>query len=129
MPGLPESFDMGKRLGLFVYFANSVRRKTSFPEIVERFARDYLTLAHELETFREGCSASAIAEARVGLPAASSRTSIDKVVRMTHGLGLIRYDYHSAKREIVPVENSFLVHSFLPEQPKSYFELNRPLKL
>jgi len=129
LPALPESFDMGKRLGLFVYFATRVDRDSSFSKLAGFFAKDYTIIKTKMASYRSGCmNISALKKARTGLPSPNSLTSIDKVLRMAHGFGLFKYDYHSPSRSINPVDKTFLLKSCFKRFLPISFELARPTK-
>ena len=128
MHGLPESFDMGKRLGLFIYFTSKVERNYTSDRLIDAFSKDYMVLRENISTYHSTFSSQiALNKSRVGLPLPSSRTSLDKILRMSYGLGLFNYEYNSPSKAVSPSDMTFLIQSF-PEHLSLEFELFRPFK-
>lgn len=93
MPGLPESFNVAKRVGIFIYIAAKIGEADPIGQIFSKYKSDFGRLKSELEIYSETClNRFARKKLNSGLISPGGATSFSKYVRMGHGLGFFDFN-------------------------------------
>lgn len=134
--GLPETFDMAKRIGLLVLVGRLVgrgegRRTISEQQLLMQYADVHPQLKLALMNYHKGCFQSLSGYSpRSGLPDAKSATSFSKVARVAAGMELIemmgsqktrQYRANAITMALVAISDSLKV-------PLATFDLPTPVK-
>ena len=93
MSALPESFDVAKRFGLFIYIARNADHPISLYDLFSKYKLDLESIKKELGSYHSDCS-NKFARKRLtaGLVSLGGMTSFSKYARMGHWLGFFDFD-------------------------------------
>lgn len=133
MNGLPESFDIAKRVFLFFYFPLKSDYEKTFDDVYQIYQNDYFMLKNELMQYRYQCENQWSQEkCRLGLPNPNARISFSKYMRIAHGLDYIEMQKIQDGWILKPTPSTHIINiiSKLDQFKKnSCFELSTSLKL
>jgi len=131
MPGLPESFNVAKRVGIFIYIAAKIGEADPIGQVFSKYKSDFASLKSELETYSETClNRFARKKLNSGLISLEGATSFSKYVRMGHGLGF--FDFNLKAGIISPNWVTSIVGILIkriPREKLNEFKLPDTLKL
>ena len=132
MLGLPETFDMAKRLGLILYFPLNTDREKSFNDIFLKYSSDFDWIQNDFKRYRSDCfNPWSQNKCRLGQPQISSKTSFSKYMRVAHGMNLISMEKKHDSWNIETTDLTHVVNILKNADQKykfSFFELNTKLK-
>lgn len=130
MPGLPESFDVTKRLGLFVYLAEKAERPINLKSLFSIYCSDFTYLSESIKRYRNYCTnQDAQNKLRTGLVTPKGLTSFVKYLRIGHSLGI--FDFSLDQNEVSPTWTAHVIREMPGNSyaPHFDFELTRAMKL
>ena len=97
MLGLRETFDVAKRMALFVYIAVRTTHPLEFMTLLENYRDDHTLLTKGIQEYRSRCSYDPTRKKmQTGVVRIDSVASLNKYVRVAGELGLIDFEYTSS---------------------------------
>jgi len=122
MPGLPESFDVAKRIGLFVYLARNIKQTTPMEELFSTYQNDLPKLRKSIKKYRIDCKNTIVRKKLMtGLVSSKGLTSFSKYLRIGNGLGI--FDFELGLKLVHPNWLTYVVNGLSEIEHTSIFEM------
>jgi hypothetical protein len=128
MTALPESFDVAKRIGLFVYIANVTNKKCLINDVFFKYVNDLEEIKKGITKYHTDCQSELVRKKfQTGLVSSSGLTSFSKYLRMADGLKIL--DFQLATGSITPNWNTYLIDILIKNSNHSIYNFALPNSL